>query len=1076
MLDRFLFVFFAEDKGLLQPNTVISIIAQWEKLKALDEYQPLYSRFKKHFGYLNSGYKSAEFDVFAYNGGLFAPDEILDSLEISDNLLEVHTRLMSHYDYDTDIDTNILGHIFEHSLNEIDEIMFESSKGFQPLVNDGNGNRGKGLKPLGETSEKPITKRKKDGIFYTPKYITKYIVQQTVGELCRKQKITLSLDNETLSNNGFQPIAKKERKQYLDKIAEYRAWLLQITILDPACGSGAFLNEALEFLIAEHRNIDTMQATLFGDALTMNDNVTEILENNIFGVDINEESVEIARLALWLRTAKVGRKLNDLSGHIKCGNSLISDPEVAGDLAFDWYRQFPTVFQLKDKRAFHIVLTTHNSRTSQRMIKYNVQKGEPLNFNLEQEILMTEIISSIIKEKGYYCLEYNICKDHVHLVMVCEAEELTDIVKTIKGKSAYLYNRSDKQSNGFQPIVYDEDVSGNDKGLKPLGQDKQYSKGFQPLAYSKNDNDNGLKHIGVEGKSEKSQSVWSQKFFRAFLDEWELANISNRPGWIYDDNYLENTLYYVKNNRIKHQLPASSALEKVIKSFCVDMTTAYASEYKGGFDVIIGNPPYVRQELLGETMKIAFSKAFPKVYNGVADLYVYFYNQGINLLKDQGVLGYITPNNWLEKKYGFELRNFLKPLKIEKLVDYGELPIFEDASTEPAIIILSKEKSELNFDYATIKDIKTAQDISLYEFKKVEKENLREDIWRFASDIGTSILEKFAKNSVSLSDYTNGGVYYGIKTGFNSAFIINQEISNKIINEDINSKEILRKEVEGQDFSSWHLSFAGRYMIFFPRGKKEIENYPSIKKYMMQFYEDLLPKKSDNDKRGRKAGTYNWFETQDIVAYYKDFEKPKLIYYHTALKHSFYYDTEGYYLSNNCYFIGNADRYLQCILNSKVFHFCKKYLFPSFGDVEKGGRVRLDANKMATLPIRKIDENLKAEFVVFAEKITESTAIFQKKSTQFQKLLQSNFSNLLINKKLEMWSELTFGELKKELEKQKNVLPLKQQMEWQQLFEEEKAVIQQLSADIKSTDQAIDKLVYALYELTAEEIQIIENA
>jgi len=320
LLDRFLFIFFAEDKGLLPPNSVSKILNQWDKLKELDAYQPLYNRFKLYFGYLNSGHKGKQHDIFAYNGGLFVPDEFLDNLIITDNLLYTHCRVLSHYDYDTEVDTNILGHIFEHSLNELDEVAAVSQ---------------------GSSLDKTKTKRKKDGIFYTPRYITKYIVENTVGELCNRKKMEFGLDNDALISID----TKKYRKMYQGKIQEYRNWLLGLTICDPACGSGAFLNQALEFLVKEHRLIDDMTAMLFGDSLVMTDNVTEILENNIFGVDINEESVEIARLSLWLRTAKVGRKLNDLSSNIKCGDSLISDPLVAGNLAFDWQKEFPQVFE-----------------------------------------------------------------------------------------------------------------------------------------------------------------------------------------------------------------------------------------------------------------------------------------------------------------------------------------------------------------------------------------------------------------------------------------------------------------------------------------------------------------------------------------------------------------------------------------------------------------------------------------------------------------------------------------------------------------------------------------------------------
>lgn len=331
LLDRLLFIFFAEDSGLLPPNTMLRIIAEWEKLTDLDEYRPLYERIKKYFGYLDTGYKGKDYEIFAYNGGLFKPDEVLDSLRISDDVLAKHTRKLAEYDYQSEVDVNILGHIFENSLNEIETV---------------------GHAPLSEQApSSSVNKRKKDGVFYTPQYITKYIVENTVGRLCTEKKAELGIDeNEYFSDKKRKTDTKKI---LITKLDQYRQWLLQISICDPACGSGAFLNAALQFLIAEHGLIDKLEAKVTGSDIVFPNVENAILENNLYGVDINEESVEIAKLALWLRTAKPHRKLNSLNNNIKCGNSLISDPAVAGAKAFDWAKEFPQVFA---KGGFDVVI------------------------------------------------------------------------------------------------------------------------------------------------------------------------------------------------------------------------------------------------------------------------------------------------------------------------------------------------------------------------------------------------------------------------------------------------------------------------------------------------------------------------------------------------------------------------------------------------------------------------------------------------------------------------------------------------------------------------------------------------
>ena len=330
LLDRLLFLFFGEDRGLLPPNSVRLILEQWNKLKDLDEYVPLYDRFKKYFGYLNTGFKGKQFDVFAYNGGLFKPDEILDNITIDDTLLYNHTYKLAEYDFASEVDVNILGHIFENSLNEIDEIKAQIE---------------------GQEIDKSKTKRKKDGVFYTPKYITKYIVENTVGKLCEEKKVELGIVEEDYFTDKKRQ--QKTKLALLQKLEDYRTWLHQITIIDPACGSGAFLNEALNFLIEEHKYIDELEAKLTGSSIAFTYHSESILENNLFGVDLNEESVEIAKLSLWLRTAEPNRKLNDLSNNIKCGNSLIDDPEIAGNKAFNWEKEFPQIFA---KGGFDVVI------------------------------------------------------------------------------------------------------------------------------------------------------------------------------------------------------------------------------------------------------------------------------------------------------------------------------------------------------------------------------------------------------------------------------------------------------------------------------------------------------------------------------------------------------------------------------------------------------------------------------------------------------------------------------------------------------------------------------------------------
>lgn len=385
LLDRFLFIFFAEDRLLLPPNSISEIVKQWITLKdELDEYVPLYDRFKKYFGYMNSGYKGKKYDIYPYNGGLFVPDEILDNVSIDDDILHEHTLNLSHYDFETDVDVNILGHIFEHSLGEIENVQAEIK---------------------GEKIDTQKTKRKKDGIFYTPKYITKYIVENTVGKLCEDKRKELEIIDEEYAK-GRKNRRKDTIKTLDEKLAKYRDWLLTLTILDPACGSGAFLNQTLEFLITEHRKIDDLRAQLFGGGIVFSDITTDILEKNIYGVDLNEESIEIAKLSLWLRTAQKGRKLNTLSNNIKCGNSLIDNPEVAGEKAFNWKREFPEIFA---KGGFDVVIGNPpyvfaREKISEIEKEYYTKNYNSADYQVNTYLLFIEKTVEIIKPKAIYGL------------------------------------------------------------------------------------------------------------------------------------------------------------------------------------------------------------------------------------------------------------------------------------------------------------------------------------------------------------------------------------------------------------------------------------------------------------------------------------------------------------------------------------------------------------------------------------------------------------------------------------------------------------------------------------------------
>ncbi len=316
LCDRIIFILFAEDRGLLTANTIKEIRERHQSDGFGD--RSMYDYFKLYFDAINKG--NERLNIPKYNGGLFAVDETLDSLIIDDNVLDLEAQALSDYDFMSDVSVNILGHIFEQSLTDLEEI--------NASIND-------------TEFDNKQSKRKKDGVFYTPEYITKYIVDNTLGKLCNDKREELNLTELTAPKNPKKPTKKEQITK--DNLEEYLNWLLNIKILDPACGSGAFLNQALDFLISEHNALQK-DLVVMGDLTAYYEVEKSILENNLYGVDINEDAVEIAKLSLWLRTASKGRELTKLADKIKCGNSLIDDKNIV-DNAFVWNEEFSEVFE-----------------------------------------------------------------------------------------------------------------------------------------------------------------------------------------------------------------------------------------------------------------------------------------------------------------------------------------------------------------------------------------------------------------------------------------------------------------------------------------------------------------------------------------------------------------------------------------------------------------------------------------------------------------------------------------------------------------------------------------------------------
>ena len=314
IVDRIVFAAFAEDRGLLPDNTLQRVI------KAADSSTfggSLWNTLKGFFEAIDVGSEKLEIPD-GYNGGLFKHDETLNNLRITDAPLRKVVELGT-YNFSEDLSVNILGHIFEQSISDLEEIKSKvrESQNIESLA---------------------VSRRKKDGIFYTPDYIVRYIVDNSLGAYLREHEEKFKNEFGLKGDITDKTYEKREKQAY----SKYQDFLQNIKVVDPACGSGAFLVYVFDYLLAENKRV----SDIVGNSLFSSDTyVRDILRNNIYGVDLNEESVEITKLSLWLKTAQKGKKLTALDGNIKCGNSLIDDPNIAGGKAFDWQHEFADIFK-----------------------------------------------------------------------------------------------------------------------------------------------------------------------------------------------------------------------------------------------------------------------------------------------------------------------------------------------------------------------------------------------------------------------------------------------------------------------------------------------------------------------------------------------------------------------------------------------------------------------------------------------------------------------------------------------------------------------------------------------------------
>lgn len=726
----------------------------------------------------------------------------------------------------------------------------------------------------------------KDGSFFTPGFITMYMAKETVQRAIvqkfnEKKKWTCSTIDELYNK--------------IEDVKEANAIVNSLKVCDPAVGSGHFLVSVLNEIIATksylkiltdkqgkklrdyfievvndelfvtdedgrlfrynplNKESQRIQETLFHEKLT-------IIENCLFGVDINPNSVKICSLRLWIELLKNAyyksehelETLPNIDINIKCGNSLISRFGLDADLS-DVFKK--DKFSVND---YLIAVQTYKN-TSDKKSK-------------------TEIRNFIDRIKSEFKITlYNRDSRKVKL-------------SKLRGEYLILENQT-KLGDLFEKTA-EKDVA---------KKKATYTKQIEAIEKELNEEQ--------EGKFFDEQNAFEWRF--------EFPEVLDAEGKF------------------------------------------------AGFDLVIGNPPYIRQEEFSD-IKFYLKNHFD-IYHSIADLLTYFVELSHRLLKENGLFQFIISNKFTRANYGQVMRKFLlDKSKLTHFIDFSGLAVFDEATVDAAILGYEKRIKDEKGEFIYLNVDKNEVDITA--FPNYVKENKRaiaiqtlsETSWAFESDAVMKIKEKVEAQGTPLKDW-DIKINRGILTGLNEAFVIDGVKRKELIDADPKCEDLIKPLLRGRDIQKYNADFEDLWVIgTFPAKKIDIEIYPSLKKYLTSFgkvIEQSGEKWIENGvkKSARKKTNNKWFETQDSIAYWEDFEKPKMIYPAMTKFLNFVYDEEGY-LGNDKIFIltGEQIEWLVCFFNSKLWAYCFRDNFPEL----LGGTRELRKVFMEEIKVKKVDETI----------------------------------------------------------------------------------------------------------------------
>ncbi|MBX2237059.1 class I SAM-dependent DNA methyltransferase [Campylobacter jejuni] len=768
----------------------------------------------------------------------------------------------------------------------------------------------------------------KEGSFYTPSFITSYMCKESITKVVL-DKFNAQFDLDAKNINELRKSLRKEDKKAQKEL------LNSIKICDPAVGSGHFLVSALNVMLSIYDELNLFDEEFYLEV--QNDEILitgrkgefieykrpstpkdkahliqqelfhtkkDIIENNLFGVDINPNSCEITKLRLWIELLKHSfyqsfddenyhdlKTLPNIDINIKCGNSLVSYFETGKSLS-------------------------HYPNIKERINKYK----------------------RIVKDykEGFYT-----DKSHIN-------QEIKNL--KISFKNFCFADKFKKEMKGF-----------NDKCEK-------YSKKYGNFLAI---NDENLKFF-------VSANLTLFDFDEKEATK-EFANLKKE---------YDNIFNLESNHPFEWRFEFPEILDD-------------DGNFKG-FDLIIGNPPYIRQEELKE-LKSHLAKNY-KVYKGTSDIYTYFYELGFNVLKDRGgVLSYITSNKYTRAGYGEALREFLlKNVKFLEYTDLNGIKVFDSATVDTSILCFEKSKSKDNkFKYLALSNeiLKTcAYNIGLYkDFAEFSQNSLSKESFTFSDENTSALKAKIERIGTPLKEWQGLNIYRGILTGYNEAFIITTEKRNEILAnckdeaEKERTAKLIRKMLRGRDIKRYSYEWAGLWVIFIPwhfpnveKPKTMLENEQDLKEQYPSLYKHLLSHKERLSKRNKEETgiRYEWYCLQRWGAnYYQEFEREKIVWASVGyIEHSFI--PKDMLLQDTNYFFSTSNRYLLGILNSKPITY---YLADIQTPLGNTGAFRNYKYNIEKLPIPKINsknQNIVDELINLVDEILKAKEQDKNANTQ----------------------------------------------------------------------------------------------